>query len=419
VYRVLADVLIPGRGEPVPDGCVVLDGATIRYAGLAVDAPDTPDAETLRVPAVMPGLWDCHAHFLGTTTPDIATLMSTPPALLAMRAATDAAVGLDAGVTSVREVGGLGIWVGRAVDEGTVTGPAVYAAGAILSPTGGHADLHMFPVDWVCEFADRVGMLRQCDGVPECLRAVRLQLRQGARVIKVCASGGVMSEIDHPVHQQFRDDELRAIVEEAAMADRVVAAHCHGKPGILAALRAGVRTIEHGTFLDEEAAAAMKESGAILVPTRHIVEEFLAQGRTSGLPDYAQRKLEAIADTHRAAIGLAHDHGVRIAMGTDIGFHGQTAPARWGQNGAELGHLVRAGLSPLEALEAATATGPDTLGPQAPRSGQLAEGFDADVLALAGDPSRDVDLLASPAKVSHVWRGGTLVKGPFGSLEVR
>jgi len=106
-------------------------------------------------------------------------------------------------------------------------------------------------------------------------------------------------------------------------------------------------------------------------------------------------------------------------MGTDIAFSGPTAPARWGQHGAELGHLVRAGLSPLEALEAATATGPDTLGAQAPRSGRLAEGFDADVLAVAGDPSSDVELLASPAKVSHVWRAGTLVKGPFGSLEVR
>ena len=154
----------------------------------------------------------------------------------------------------------------------------------VLSPTGGHADLHMYPHDWVCDFADRVGILRQCDGVAECLRAVRLQLRDGARLIKICASGGVMSEIDHPIHQQFGADELRAIVEEAALADRVVAAHCHGKPGIMAALAAGVRTIEHGTYLDEEAASAMVESGAILVPTRHIVEEFLATAPPTGSP---------------------------------------------------------------------------------------------------------------------------------------
>jgi len=412
VHRIDADVLIPGRGSPLRDGCVVIDGPTLGYVGPASGAPPTPGATVVHLPAVMPGMWDCHAHFMGALRPDLATLATTAPALLAMRAAKDAEVALNAGITSVRDVGGFGIWVARAVEEGTLVGPSVYGAGAVLSPTGGHADLHMYPVDWVCDLADRVGILRQCDGVPECLRAVRLQLRDGARLIKICASGGVMSEIDHPVHQQFGDDELRAIVEEAAMADRVVAAHCHGKPGIMAALRAGVRTIEHGTYLDEEAADAMCELGAILVPTRHIVEEFLATGAASGLPDYAQRKLAAIAETHAASITLAHERGVRIASGTDIGLSGRTAPARWGQNGREPGHLVAAGLSPLEAIEAATATAPATLGPQAPTSGLLEAGYDADVLGLAADPTVDVSVLAEPSKITHVWRAGALVKGP-------
>jgi len=228
------------------DGCVVVDGSAIRYAGPAAGAPDTPGATALRVPVVMPGLWDCHAHFMGLRAPDLAQLATTPPALMAMRAARDATVAVDAGFTSVREVGGLGVWVAAAVAEGSLVGPTVYGAGAVLSPTGGHADLHMYPVHWVCELADRIGVLHQCDGVPDCLRAVRLQLRVGARLIKICASGGVMSQIDHPIHQQFSDHELRAIVEEAGRAERIVAAHCHGKPGIMAALRAGVRTIEQG-----------------------------------------------------------------------------------------------------------------------------------------------------------------------------
>jgi imidazolonepropionase-like amidohydrolase len=412
VERIEAAILIPGRGEPIDNGCVILDGATITYAGPAAEAPATPGAEIHRVHAVLPGLWDCHAHFMGVFTPDLAELATNPLALSAMRVARDAEVALEAGFTTVREVGGLGVWVGRAVDEGTVKGPKVFAAGAVLSPTGGHADLHMYPVHWVCDLADRIGMLRQCDGVPDCLRAVRLQLREGAQLIKICASGGVMSQIDDPIHQQFSRDELRAIVEEAGQAERIVAAHCHGKPGIMAALEAGVRTIEHGTYLDDECAEAMRESDALLVPTRLIVEEFLAYGETAGLPDYAMQKLLAIADRHAEAIGIAHQRGVRIAMGTDVGGSGTKTPARWGQNGAELRYLVKYGLSPLEAIEAATATAPMTLGPRAPRSGQLLPGYDADVIGLSGNPALDVGLLADPANVTHVWRGGERKKAP-------
>ena len=219
-----------------------------------------------------------------------------------------------------------------------------------------------------------------------------------------------MSEIDDPVHQQFSDDELKAIVEEAARADRVVAAHCHGKAGIMAALRAGVRTIEHGSYLDEEAADAMRECGAVLVPTRLIVEEFLAYGLESGMPEYAYKKLLDVAGHHETAVALAHERGVRIALGTDIAGSNLTVPARWGHNGTELQLLVKAGLSPLEAIEAATATAPTTLGPQAPRSGLLAEGYDADVIAVAGDASADVSTLADPSNVAHVWKSGELVK---------
>jgi len=412
MIRIEAEVLIPGRGDPILDGCVILDDGRIGYAGPTSMAPTTQAADVTHVPAVMPGLWDCHTHFTGVMTPDLTELVTNPPALAAIRTGHDAAVALDAGFTSVREVGGLGVWVARAVEEGSVAGPSVYAAGAVLSPTGGHADLHMYPIHWICDFADNVGHLRQCDGVPECLRAVRLQLRTGARLIKVCASGGVMSQIDHPIHQQFRADELRAIVEEAGQAERIVAAHCHGKPGIMAALEAGVRTIEHGTYLDDEAADAMRECEALLVPTRTIVEEFLEYGAQAGLPEYARAKLVAIADRHAEAMTLAHERGVRIALGTDIAGSGPTTPARWGQNGAELRHLVKAGLTTLEAIEAATASAPDTLGPQAPRSGLLAEGFDADVIAVVADPSVDVSVLSDPANITHVWKGGVSVKSP-------
>jgi imidazolonepropionase-like amidohydrolase len=406
-YRIEADLLIPGRGDPVRDGVVVLDGGTIAYAGPAAGAPAPAGAIVVRAPAVLPGLWDCHGHLAGIPAIDIA-LMLGPAALRAARATADLRAALDAGVTSVREVGGLGVHLARAVEEGVVEGPSVYAAGAILSTTGGHGDVHAFPLPWMDAFGRAGGELRLVDGPAECARATREQLRNDAKVIKVCASGGVLSEVDHPIHQQFTVAELRAVVEVAGLADRVVAAHCHGKPGIMAALEAGVRTIEHGTFLDDEAAAAMREAGAILVTTRTIVQDILDSGAA---PPYALPKLAALADRHAGALALARGAGVTIATGTDLAVTGAHRPGGWGRNGRELPLLAAIGFTPLEAIEAATANGPATLGPQAPRSGQLAAGYDADVIAVDADPLADLALFADPARVTGVWKAGRRVKG--------
>jgi imidazolonepropionase-like amidohydrolase len=409
MHRIEAELLIPGHGDPVRGGVVLLDGPRISYAGPAGAAPQTPGVPVWRAAAVMPGMWDCHGHFLGTRSLDLGQLPFEPEPLRGVRSARDLRAALDAGITSVREVGGLGVHLARAVAEGTADGPAIYGAGAILSTTGGHGDLHSFPLDWAGDWSMLTGMTRLADGPDECAKAAREQLRRNARVIKVCASGGVLSELDDPIHQQFTMAELRAIVEVAGLADRVVAAHCHGKPGIMAALRAGVHTIEHGTYLDDECCDAMRESGTILVPTRTIVEEMLAN--KTAVPDYALAKLEAIADIHAQAVTRAYEHGVTIAMGTDIAMTGSDLPNCWGQNGSELGYLVKLGLSALEAIEAATATGPLTVGPQAPRSGQLAEGYDADVITLDADPLADIGVLADPDHVTAVWTGGRLVKG--------
>jgi imidazolonepropionase-like amidohydrolase len=407
--RIQARLLIPGAGDPVTDGVVVLDGSRISYAGPAAEAPATPGADTHQAAAVMPGMWDCHGHFLGSRVFDLAKMPLEPLALRAVRSARDLRAALDAGITSVREVGGLGIDLARVVSEGMLDGPAIYAAGAILSTTGGHADLHSYPLPWMRDFTVRDGVLRLADGPDDCARAVREQLRRNARVIKICASGGVLSEVDHPIHQQFTNAELRTIVEVAGLAERVVAAHCHGKPGIIAALEAGARTIEHGTYLDEECCDAIRETGAILVPTRTIIEDILAN--LAAVPEYAATKLVAIADIHAQAMALALQRGVTIAMGTDIGLTGSDLPNSWGKNGAELPHLVTLGMTPLQAIEAATATAPLTLGPQAPRSGRLAAGYDADVITLAADPLADIAVLADPAQVSGVWTAGRQVKG--------
>jgi len=411
MQRIEAELLLPGRGDPIRGGVVLLDGPVISYAGPAAGAPEpeSPGTPVTRVATVMPGMWECHGHLIGTRSFDLGRLPLEPEALRAARCTRDLRAALDAGITSVRDVGGLGVYLARAVAEGTVDGPAIYGAGSILSTTGGHGDLHAFPLDWIEDFARHASMLRLADGPDECAKAVREQLRRNAKLIKVCASGGVLSEVDDPIHQQFTMTELRAIVEVAGLADRVVAAHCHGKPGIMAALRAGVRTIEHGTYLDDECCDAMRETDAILVPTCTIIEDMLAN--KAAVPPYAMAKLEAIADLHAEAVARAYEHGVTIAMGTDIALTGSDLPNSWGQNGSEPGYLVKLGLSPLEAIEAATATGPLTLGPQAPRSGRLAEGYDADVITLDADPLADIGVLADPGHVTAVWTGGRQVKG--------
>ena len=215
-----------------------------------------------------------------------------------------------------------------------------------------------------------------------------------------------MSEIDDPIHQQFSDEELAAIVAEAARADRVVAAHCHGKPGIMAALRAGVRTIEHGTWLDEEAADLMRRSGAVLVPTRFVVETL--QEMTESLPPYVRTKAVAIADRHLEAMRIAVAAGVTLAMGTDV-----FLPGGYGRNSDEIRLLVDAGLSPLQAVEAATANGPSTLGPQAPRSGVLEAGIRRRRHRLRCRPPVRLGVWGDPDRVTHVWKSGVTVKSPY------
>ncbi|WP_157041826.1 metal-dependent hydrolase family protein [Nitriliruptor alkaliphilus] len=406
--RIEATRLLPGRGQSVEEAVLVLDGGTISYAGSRVDAPATDGATRVQVDTVMPGLWDCHVHLLGALGADPTSVTREPLALRGARTTIDLVAALEAGVTSVREAGGLGIHVARAVAEGTIPGPRIYAAGAWLSVTGGHGDLAELPLSWIHQLAVTEPSTRLCDGVDDCITAVREQLREGAEVIKICASGGVMSSRNDPRHQHFTRAELAAIVEVAGLAGRSVMAHCHGTGAMLAAIEAGVRTIEHGTYLDEEVCAAMVERDVLLVPTRLVVREMLAPDPSNDISPEMRAKLVEIDHVHADAMGRAHAAGVRIAMGTDVMVTGRGKPVAWGNHGRELPLMVEFGMSPLEAIESATANGPDTLGERAPLSGQLVAGYDADVIAVAGDPLADVSVLADPGNVTHVWQAGEL-----------
>ncbi|MBW3621554.1 MAG: amidohydrolase family protein, partial [Actinobacteria bacterium] len=276
--------------------------------------------------------------------------------------------------------------------------------------------IHALPTGWVDDLCRWEPSMRVCDGVDDCVKAVREQLRAGAEIIKICASGGVISERNDPRHQQFTRAEMEAMVEVAGMADRSVMAHCHGAGAMLAAVEAGVRTIEHGTYIDAEVIAAMAERDVLLVPTRMIAREMLENA--SGMTPEMSAKMRVVYDDAAEAIAAAHQAGVRFAMGTDVLLSGLDLPAAWGNNARELPLLAELGLSPLEVIEATTANAPDTLGARAPRSGQLVAGYDADVIGVAGDPTVDVAVLADPANVTTVWQGGRLVhqRGRPGSV---
>ncbi|KAI2632157.1 amidohydrolase [Hypoxylon sp. NC1633] len=417
---ITTSLLIPGDGEPQEDAALVIENKLIAWVGPRADVPseytDAPH-RSYTVPYLMPGLWDCHVHFGGDsedpdTTDSSLPFISEHPAASGARLARGCWEALQRGYTSLRDVAGYGCEIARAIDDGTIVGPNVYSAGAALSQTAGHGDVFSLPAGDVLlnlgvaqlsagQFG--AGMAMVVDGVEECRRAVRLQIRRGARCIKVLASGGVMSRDDNPLYAQFSPEELRVIVDEAARQNRVVAAHVHGKPGIIAAVEAGAATVEHVSFADPECVDLIKKKGTLWIATRTIVDMLLRSGG-KGLSRQQWEKAQLTGKNHLTAYKLAIEAGVPIALGTD------TEP---GFNMAmELDYAVQAGLSNLEAIKAATANGPLSVGGQAPKTGQLKVGYEADVLGLVKNPVDDMKVLQDKATIGWVWKGGRIFKGP-------
>ncbi|KAJ9503123.1 hypothetical protein H2202_001277 [Exophiala xenobiotica] len=422
MHLISTALLIPGRGTPQQDMTIVIHDnlihtihSTSTLPACLLSLPQT------HVPVLLPGLWDCHTHLLGIKSFNFAELLTTHPATAGARLVRNVRDILLSGFTSIRDLGGYAIELSRAISEDSLPGPNIYSAGCAISQTSGHGDVFDLPSDIV---SSRLGVhsplnpaqhpLLLADGPSECRKAVRLLIRRGATCIKVLASGGVLSISDDPLRQQFSDAELTTIVDEATRAGRVVAAHCHGKPGILAALHAGCHTIEHGTYLDQECVELMKAQGAIYVPTRTIVKVGVDHPELMSPESYA--KMLETAKHHRAAYRLAVKSGVKIALGTDLGISTPVShPLALGRSGGELSYAVSdGGMTPLQAIEAATAMGPETLGGlgMAPRSGQIKEGYDADLIALRANPLDDLDILKDPANVTHVWKAGRCFKSP-------
>lgn len=417
LFGVRADVLIPGRGEPISNGGIVVSVAeeTIVWAGPYTDLPSKYKevSFTKHSGAIMPGLWDVHTHFGGANVvsgleDSIKPFMPGTQFQVGAVTVDDLHATLMAGFTSVRELGGMAGYLQPIIEKGAIVGPTVYSSLCAMSITGGHGDQHDCPLGLVRGENDGSNGIALCDGVDECIKMTRSVIRNGARVIKICSSGGVLSINDQPEDTQFSPAELEAIVQEAARSGRVVASHAIGKPGIINALHAGVKSIEHGMYLDKEVADLMKEKGAILVPTRHIVES-LAAG-SEDLPPVILKKLNRIAQLSRDSFKFAVAEGVRIALGTDTYSSDRKSPLAHGKNSKEMHWMKVAGMTPLQAIEAATATPPETLGRQGPKAGQLKEGFDADFIAVSKNPLDDVEVLTDPSNVTHVWKGGKLFK---------
>lgn len=416
--RIDTSTLIPGRGTPLKNATCIFD-THVRWVGPTRDLPGQHrHLEAQKVETLMPGLWDAHVHYFGARKISIDEIYRTPPAAAGARIAQDLRDTLNAGYTSVRELGGWGYQIKDAVNEGTIPGPSIYSSVAPISMTGGHGDAHDTPLPVVKAAIESYGLpLYICDGVDECIKAVRQQLRRGASCIKVLASGGCTSLVDDPEHRQFSDEELRAMVAEAERSERIVSAHCHGKAGIMAALNAGCKTIEHGTYLDSECLALMKSHNAILIATRNFFAGGLLTKPLWPAPSY--QKLQHAAATHLSAYKLAIASGVKIALGTDLGVSGsipilEPENARvfsHGSNARELGLAVDAGMTPLQAIEASTINACKTLGPQAPRKGLLEVGWEADLLGLeGGDVLKDIKVLMEERNVKWIWKAGRAVK---------
>ncbi len=247
------------------------------------------------------------------------------------------------------------------------------------------------------------------DGLEECRKAVRMNVRRGARVIKVMTSGGVTSRDDDPVLQQFSDEELKVIVDEAGRMGLVCAAHAVGKAGILAAVRAGFKVVEHNSYADDEVIKAIKKNDLMVVATITPLRSIL--DNEDKYPPDMYEKTKKLAEAHLKAYRDTIKAGVKCALGSDL-FGGIGTVLSPGLNGNEVAYAVEAGMTPLEAIEAATANGPESLGPQAPKSGQIRTGYDADFIGVGENPLDDIAILRSPKNIEQVWKHGRLVKAP-------
>jgi imidazolonepropionase-like amidohydrolase len=390
-------------GKTLSDQAIVIEGDKIVSVGAMADVKSLPNDKVIDLShaTVLPGLTDAHTHLtMDPKNLGYARLAVSVPRE-ALIGARNARVTLESGFTTVRNVGASGftdVALRDAINAGDIPGPRMLVSGPALSITGGHCDNNLLPFEY---HATEDGV---ADGIAQVQHKVRENIKYGADVIKVCATGGVLSKGDDPQASQYTLEEMKAIVADAHRLGRRVAAHAHGAPGILWASEAGVDSIEHGSYIDDAGIAEMKKNGTYLVPTLYLGDWFLENAEKNRVPDFLLFKAKAVMPAARKNVAHAFSSGVKVAFGTDASVYPH------GLNAHEFAVMVKLGLTPLQSIQAATINAADLLG-WSEKIGTIEPGKWADIIAVDGDPLRDVTTLE---RVKFVMKGGDVVKNEYG-----
>lgn len=394
--RILSNArIVDGTGQVLSDRFMVIEDGTIADIRPMSSFPDSPNGEVVDVSdrIVMPGMIDCHVHLSidGDADP-IRQVVGDTAAMSVLRMARNAERTIAAGVTTVRDLGAkdhIDMSFRRAHAEGLATAaPRLILSGQPVTMTGGHC--------W--QFG------RQADGVDDARRAAREQIRAGADCIKLMATGGILTQGNEIGAAQLEEAEMRAAIEEADKTGKLTAVHAHGASGIKNGIRAGVQSVEHAYYLDDEGIDLMLSRSVWLVPTAAAVDLVVKNGIGSGIPPDVVDKAQAAIESQRATCSKALQSGVRIAMGTDAG----TPYNRHGENAQELVALVSLGMSPMDAICTTTIRGAELLG-MSDRLGTVEIGKTADIVVVDGDPLEDISVLCRPKHIAMVFQEGEIV----------
>jgi len=394
-------VLDVKTGKMLSDQMIVIADGKIVSIGEAASAKAPADAHRIELPnaTILPGLIDAHTHLTFDPTFGYERLAISIPRET-LTGAKNARLTLQAGFTTVRNVGADGysdVALRDAINAGDVPGPRMLVSGPALSITGGHCDNNLLPYEY---HATEGGV---ADGIAAVQHKVRENIKYGSDLIKVCATGGVLSRGDDPQASQYTLEEMKAIVADAHRLGRKVAAHAHGAQGILWASQAGVDSIEHGSYIDDAGIAEMKKNGTYLVPTLYLGDWMIDNAGLTHLPDFLLVKAKEVIPAARKNIAHAFASGVKVAFGTDAAVYPH------GLNAHEFAVMVKLGLTPLQAIQAATINASDLLG-WSGKVGSLDPGAWADIVAVDGDPLKDVTTLE---RVKFVMKGGEVVRNEY------
>ncbi len=397
LVAVRAARLVDGRGgAPLASAVVIVRGDRIEAVGSGLAIPSGARVVDLGAATLLPGLVDLHTHLTSTGVHWEEELLKTTPGQAALHGAQNARITLLAGFTTCRDMGPTWPYVDidlrKAIDEGVVSGPRLLASGNYVSPTGGAGDARQFSI-----YVDVPIVRNLADGPDEIRKAVRTNLKQGADFIKILGTGAVLSKGAPPGAQQYTEEEMHVAVEEAARWGKHVAAHVHGTDGIKAAIRAGVHTIDHGSMMDDEAIGLLRSRHAYFVPTLYTS---MVTTSNVNVPESERERSRQMKDVKERSFQLV------LKAGLPIGFATDAAVVPHGQNAHEFAYRVRLGQSPMDAIVSATRTAAEIVG-WTDRIGTVERGKYADLVAVAGDPLRDITELE---RVMWVMKGGTVYK---------